>query len=173
MSAAVRCRRALAVACAVLAPITSLSACSDAHSQRAAPEPTSPPASSKPHAEVAEAAAADDDVAAVRRLAGAARQHTHADLLALPPVERARAVAACAPLSWGDFYCLGLGFRAEGPDYRALLAPEPGTPVGNLAFRRWVAQRVAMPLGRRLALQQAEADSAVSGLEKARSLSSK
>ena len=84
-------------------------------------------------------------------------------------VEQARLLAPCAELSWGAFYCLGLGFTDDLPDHEALLESASAS-TGDLPFPSWLADRVVMPLDARLADQAAEVDGAILGLDKARSL---
>jgi hypothetical protein len=112
----------------------------------------------------------DADFARLEELGSTARDVTPAELEQLPPLEQARLLAPCAELSWGAFYCLGLGFRDDPPDYEALLASARAAVAGDLPFPNWLGDRVAMPLDARLAEQAAEVDGAILGLDKARSI---
>jgi hypothetical protein len=112
----------------------------------------------------------DADVTRLEQLGSTARDVTPAELGQLPPLEQARRLAPCAELSWGAFYCLGLGFRDDRPDYEALLASAPAAVAGDLPFPSWLGDRVTMPLDARLAEQAAEVDGAILGLDKARSI---
>lgn len=115
---------------------------------------------------------AEDDADSLMELASAGEQQSPLSLRLLAPHERARILAPCAFLSWGPSYCLGLGFTDDRPNYRALARPtKSNMPSGDLSFRAWLDQRVAMPRAERLAAQSAEARRAVLGLGKALSLS--
>ncbi|WP_193608701.1 hypothetical protein [Nocardioides lijunqiniae] len=89
----------------------------------------------------------------------------------MPLSQQARLLSACAPLSWGDLYCLGFGFVTKRPDHRAALRPSRYEPTGDLSFRDWVARRAALPRRERLVEQRDEAVNASLGVDKARSLS--
>jgi hypothetical protein len=116
--------------------------------------------------------AGDADAVAIRRLAVTASDRTPTELVQLPMRRQAHVLSACASLSWGDFYCLGLGFTDGPPKYKVLLTSSTAATSGDLTFEDWVTQRAAMPRSQRLAEQRAEAAEAISGLEKARSLAS-
>ena len=150
--------------------LASISGC--ATSQTASPEPPAPAVSSTTasNADGSQSASEDVDVTSLRALGSAGRQQNRAKLSELSQLEQARLMASCAPLSWGGYYCLGLGFSDERPDFTALLASGSGAATGDLRFSEWVSQRVAMPLRTRLAQQSAEVSAAVLGLDKARAL---
>jgi hypothetical protein len=114
---------------------------------------------------------ARNDADSLMELASAGDQQSPLSLRLLAPHEQARILAPCALLSWGQSYCLGLGFTDDRPNYRALARPTKSeVPSGDLSFRAWLDQRVAMPRAERLAAQSAEARGAVLGLDKAHSL---
>jgi hypothetical protein len=115
---------------------------------------------------------AENDADSLMELASAGEQESPLSLRLLAPHERARILAPCALLSWGQSYCLGLGFTDARPNYRALARPTTSKmPSGDLSFRAWLDQRVTMTRAERLAAQSAEARAAVLGLDKALSLS--
>lgn len=162
-----RLRESLASVCILALPTVALGACTGGQPVAA---PTPAPRSVTNEPDDAATRAHDADVAAVRGLASAAGHLTRSELLQLSLPEQARLLTPCARLSWGDFYCLGLGFSDDRPDFRALLATPPATPSGDLPLRDWIAQRAAMPPRERLAQQRAESEDAVLALDKARSL---
>jgi hypothetical protein len=88
----------------------------------------------------------------------------------MPLREQARLLSACAPLSWGELYCLGFGFVPERPDHRVALRPPRYESTGDLSFRDWLGRRASLPLQERLAEQREEALNASRGVDKARSI---
>lgn len=130
----------------------------------------SPPASVPARSAASSGPSSDAEVTRLEQLGSTARDVTPAELGQLSPLEQARRLAPCAELTWGAFYCLGLGFRDDRPDYEALLASAPAAVAGDLPFPSWLGDRVAMRLGARLAEQAAEVDGAILGLDKARSI---
>lgn len=152
-------RRPAVLAAVLMVAAAGLSACAESPSISA---PARSAGSSGP--------SGDADVTRLEQLDSTARDVTRAELGQLPPLEQARRLAPCAELSWGAFYCLGLGFRDDRPDYEALLAPAPAAVAGDLPFPSWLGDRAAMPLAARLAEQAAEVDGAILGLDKARSI---
>jgi hypothetical protein len=110
------------------------------------------------------------DRARMMRLSTYGQEVSEAELAGLPLAAQARVVGPCTMLTWGGYYCLGLGYRDERPDYDALLATGNGPDTGDLGFRDWVEQRVAMTRSARLEQQRLEVRDAARGLGKARSL---
>lgn len=163
MRLALPCRQVLAYA--VVMPALGMVACSanptvDPHQR---PQSGTHPSSTQD---------VQSDRERIQRLATTARELTRFELSRLPSFRQAQLTSPCAALSWGDFYCLGLGFMPDRPDYRALLAVETATPSGDLAFSDWVAHRVTLPRMERLRLQAQETDEAILGLPKARTIAS-
>ncbi len=158
------------IASALVVSVGCLTSCSEAAQDTPASSQvdTEPPTPDSQRQDPSNATV-DEDVASIQRLALAAEQVEPNELTQYTRLEQARALATCAPLSWGGLYCLGLGFRAEEPTYRDLLVSSaPGETTGDLTFADWLTQRASIPRQQRLKQQELEAQGAISGLDKLR-----
>ncbi|KAA1419176.1 hypothetical protein F0U44_12045 [Nocardioides humilatus] len=109
----------------------------------------------------------ETDVHLVEDLATSTVSSTAKRRAGLTLAKKAELVAPCATLSFGDVFCLGLGYRDSLPHYGRLLRDWRSGGTGALPFRAWVEQRWAMSNRDRARAQATEVGDAQASLDKA------
>lgn len=108
-----------------------------------------------------------DDVAGITDLSHSTISRQTRQRADITLAQKAALVAPCVALSYGDVYCLGLGFRDNFPRYERLLRAPAGRATGGLPFRKWVKQRWALSNDARVAAQVEEVGDVEASLDKA------